>query len=171
MMVNIRQMSMDDLETVQAIDKLSFSLPWPANAYRHELTQNPSSLCRVAEVASYSGMLLVVGMAVVWLVVDEAHIATLAVHPDFRRQGIARQLLARLLLESIKKGMIRALLEVRRNNLAAQALYAQFGFTIAGRRKNYYHDNNEDALLMNLDRMDTPYLGWLEDMLDVWANE
>jgi ribosomal protein S18 acetylase RimI-like enzyme len=90
MKVHIRQMSMDDLEKVQAIDRLSFSLPWPASAYLYELTQNPSSLCRVAEVISTSGTPQLAGMAVIWLVVDEAHIATLVSIQIFA-DGIARR--------------------------------------------------------------------------------
>ena len=75
----------------------------------------------------------VVGMVVVWLIVDEAHIATIAVHPDYRGQGIAQELLCAALIESIEKGMRNATLEVRAHNLSAQRLYQPLSFR-AGRR-------------------------------------
>ena len=86
----------------------------------------------------------------VWLVVDEAHIATIAVDPDFRRRAIGRRLLNTALFTSWRKGMLRATLEVRAGNLIAQNLYRSLGFTEVGRRYHYYRDNNEDALLLTV---------------------
>jgi len=81
-------MLLEDLDQVVAIDQVSFSLPWPARSFRFEITDNPAARGWVAETDDR-----VVGMLVLWMIVDEAHIATLATHPDFRRQGIAQQLL------------------------------------------------------------------------------
>lgn len=148
--VRIRPMQAADLDTVHAIDCLSFSLPWPANAFRYELLENERSLLWVAEVETASGEKQVVGDIVLWLVVDEAHIATLAVHPDYRRCGIARRLITVALTAAKQRGMQSATLEVRAGNLAAQSLYRSFGFQIAGRRRAYYQDNQEDALIMTL---------------------
>lgn len=148
--VFIRPMQMEDLEAVHAIDCLSFSLPWPAKAFRYELLENERSRLWVAVVKTAEGNVQVVGDIVVWLVVDEAHIATLAVHPDYRRCGIARQLLATALEAARQMGMQSATLEVRAGNLAAQKLYLSFGFEIVGRRHAYYQDNQEDALIMTL---------------------
>jgi ribosomal-protein-alanine N-acetyltransferase len=100
-------------------------------------------------------------MIVVWLVVDEAHIATIAVHPDYRGQGIAQELLCAGLIESIERGMRSATLEVRAHNLAAQSLYRRFRFDEAGVRPRYYRDNFEDALIMTADQLDVRYLQWL----------
>jgi ribosomal-protein-alanine N-acetyltransferase len=136
-------MQMEDLEQVAAIDRLSFSLPWPENSYHYELVENRCSLLKVAETESK-----VVGVVVVWLIEDEAHIATIAVHPDYRGTGISCALLADMLVDAIRKGARLATLEVRAGNRIAQALYKRFGFDIAGRRPRYYRDNFEDALIM-----------------------
>jgi ribosomal-protein-alanine N-acetyltransferase len=98
---------------------------------------------------------LVVGMAVVWLVVDEAHIATIAVHPEFRGRGLGKRLLAVILEDSRRQGMATATLEVRAGNQTAQAMYRDFGFEVKGLRKGYYKDNQEDALIMTADLLQT----------------
>jgi ribosomal-protein-alanine N-acetyltransferase len=104
----------------------------------------------VADLVQPAGARAVVGVIVVWLIVDEAHIATLAVHPELRRQGIAQKLLCVALKDAAEDGMLSALLEVRAGNKAAQDLYGKFGFEGVGRRPRYYQDNFEDALLMTL---------------------
>ena len=152
--VILRPMELKDVEQVYAIDVQSFSLPWSERSYRFELTENPTSYPWVAEMVDSRGQLQVVGMIVVWIVLDEAHIATIAAHPAFRRQGIGRRLLARALEDAAARGAIKAYLEVRRSNLGAQRLYEQFGFTITGIRPRYYLDTQEDALLMTLERLD-----------------
>jgi ribosomal-protein-alanine N-acetyltransferase len=95
----------------------------------------------------------VVGMLVLWIIVDEAHIASLATHPEFRRQGIAKQLLVKALDTAYAEGARTAFLEVRASNEAARRMYQKFGFEEAGRRERYYKDNNEDAILMTLKRL------------------
>ncbi len=147
--INIRPMRMTDLEQVHAIDRLSFSLPWPKSSFRFELLENPASHLWVAE-ASLDEQKKILGMIVVWLILDEAHIATIAVHPEYRRQGIGSQLLRFALRESLGKGVRLFTLEVRDQNETAQALYRSFGFEIVGRRPRYYRDTNEDAILMSL---------------------
>jgi ribosomal-protein-alanine N-acetyltransferase len=148
-MMLIRKMTLDDLPAVLELDKLSFTLPWPERSFRFEVTANEASRCWVAEVDQR-----VVGMVVAWLFVDEAHIATIATHPDFRRQGIGRKLLSHTLLSAMKEGARSSFLEVRESNEAAQDMYRKFGYVEAGRRKRYYKDNDEDAILMNLESLD-----------------
>lgn len=160
--VIIRSMCKDDLEQVRAIDRLSFSLPWPEQAYAYELFENPRARLWVAEVRNIEGKPQVVGVIVIWLILDEAHIASLAVHPDFRQQGIAKQLLIAALRGAIKEGARQATLEVRAGNYIAQNLYRQFGFVVVGRRPRYYLDNQEDAVLMTLHHIDETYMQWLE---------
>ena len=159
----VRPMDIGDLDQVLAIENLSFSLPWPTSAYQYELNENPLSLLWVAETQFLNEKSEIVGMIVVWLIVDEAHIATLAVHPDHRRHGLAQTLLATALSESIHRGMRSATLEVRAGNLAAQSLYLGFRFKIVGRRPRYYRDNNEDALIMTVNDLDQIYLSWMEN--------
>jgi len=141
----IRRMTLEDLPSVIELDTLSFSLPWPERSFRFELTDNPASRCWVVELDGK-----IVGMIVAWLLVDEAHIATIATHPDHRRQGIARNLLTYALRYMSKEGAVSSLLEVRESNTAAQEMYRKFGYEAVGRRKRYYKDTNEDAILMTL---------------------
>jgi len=155
-------MQVDDIEQVHGIDQASFSLPWSIGSYRFELLQNPASLLWVAEWAPPQGEKRVVGSIGVWLILDEVHIATLSVHPDFRGKGISRALLAVALQEAIRKGARRCTLEVRAGNAIAQALYRRFGFKVVGLRPRYYRDNDEDAFIMALDDLGREYLEWLE---------
>jgi len=97
----------------------------------------------------------IVGMVVSWVILDELHIATLAVHPDYRRQGIGRLILTEALQDGYRAGTRYALLEVRAGNEAAQNLYRKFGFKTVGLRPKYYKDNGEDAALMNLDDLES----------------
>jgi ribosomal-protein-alanine N-acetyltransferase len=153
MNLNIRKMTAEDVPAVAALDQISFSLPWPERSFHFEVTGNPASRCWVADVDGY-----IAGMIVAWLFVDEVHIATLATHPDFRRQGIAQKLLTHTLRQTFDEGAMTSFLEVRESNLAAQAMYRKFGYEITGRRKRYYKDNDEDALLMTLENLNVEKL-------------
>jgi ribosomal-protein-alanine N-acetyltransferase len=144
----IRRMTLEDVPTVHEIDTLSFSLPWPERSFRFELTENPVSRGWVAESGGR-----IAAMLVLWLIVDEAHIATIATHPDFRRQGIGERLMIAALLSARAEGAARAFLEVRAGNAGALALYKKYSFVVAGIRPRYYKDNNEDAILMNLENL------------------
>jgi ribosomal-protein-alanine N-acetyltransferase len=147
--VVIAPMEERDIQQVMAIDRRSFANPWSAESYHYELAENPAAHFLVALVAAEPNVeRRVLGYAGYWLIVDEAHIGTLAVHPDWRRRGLGEKLLAALLAQARKLGASTALLEVRAGNLAAQELYRQHGFEEAGRRKTYYRDNGEDALLL-----------------------
>ena len=145
----IRKMTMDDLEQVVAIDQASFSLPWPARSFQFELTDNPASRCWVVDLDGR-----IAGVAVAWLIVDEIHIATIATHPDFRRQGIGKNLLLHTLRSAKAEGAVSSFLEVRESNEAALEMYRKFGFVKSGRREGYYKDNDETAILMSLESLD-----------------
>ena len=149
MNVIFRKMTVEDIPAVVELDQRSFSLPWPERSFRFELNDNPASRCWVADLDGK-----VVGMIVVWLIMDEAHVATLATHPDFRRRGIGKGLLAHCLRHLIDDGARSSFLEVRESNLAAQDMYRKFGYQATGRRRRYYRDNDEDAILMNLERLE-----------------
>lgn len=145
----VRRMTLADVPAVHEIDTLSFSLPWPERSFRFELSENPAARGWVAEANGR-----IAAMLMLWFVVDEAHIATIATHPDFRQQGIGEQILLTALREVRGEGGRRAFLEVRLSNTAAQALYKKHGFIVDGVRPRYYRDNNEDALLMSLTGLD-----------------
>ena len=148
MNVEIRRMTVEDIPAVVALDQMSFSLPWPERSFHFELTQNTASRCWAAVTNGR-----IVGMIVNWLLVDEAHVATIAVHPEYRRRGVARELLAHSLRSMVGEGAVSSFLEVRESNTAARAMYRKFGYEDTGRRKAYYKDNNEDAILMTLEKI------------------
>lgn len=156
--IRFRRMQVEDVEAVYAIDVLCFALPWSERSYRYEVTENPSSRSWVAEGVDERGRTQVVGSIVLWIILNEAHVATLATHPDFRQRKIGQGLLARGLIDAANWGATLAYLEVRRGNLAAQALYQKFGFVVSGVRPRYYVDNQEDALLMTLDPLNVDSL-------------
>lgn len=152
--VTIRRMVLQDVPAVHALDVQSFALPWSERSFRYEVADNDRARNWVAEVVE-QGQPVLAGMLVLWLILDEAHIATLAVRQDLRRRGIARLLLQTALGIAWQEGARRAFLEVRAGNQPALAMYRQLGFTETGLRRNYYHDNNEDAILMTLENMDS----------------
>ena len=146
--LKIRKMTLEDLNQVVAIDQISFSLPWPQRSFYFELTDNPTSRCWVAE---FGGRMA--AMMVAWFIVDELHIATIAVHPDFRGRGIGKALLLHSLQAAKQEGALTSFLEVRAGNEVALAMYHKFGYVEVGRRKEYYKDNHEDAILMTLESL------------------
>lgn len=149
--LSIDAMRMDDIPQVHEIERLSFSTPWPSYAFEQELTGNRLARYVVARAGGR-----VVAFAGVWLMVDEAHITTFSVHPEWRRQGIGRRLLLRLAELASELGAQRMTLEVRVTNRAAQALYRGYGFEVVGRRPRYYTDDGEDAFVMTTPDLATP---------------
>ena len=143
-------MGLDDIPAVLEIERASFTTPWPPEAFQQELRHNRLSRYTVARQGN-----AVVGYAGVWLMVDEAHVTTFAVHPDWRRQGIGRRLLLAMLIVAEELHAARMTLEVRVSNVAAQALYGAHGFAIAGRRERYYTDDGEDAYVMTTPSLDS----------------
>ena len=148
--VRTRGMTLADIPAVLEIDRLSFPIPWSERTYRFELLENDSAYLVVAET-DHVGHRRVIGHVGYWIIVDEVHISTLAVHPDFRGNAVGEELLAQALARAHGLGAKLATLEVRASNAAAIRLYEKFGFNVVGRRKRYYRDNHEDALLMTLD--------------------
>ena len=144
-------MRLDDLPAVHAIELASFTAPWPPHAYRSELESNRLAHYLVVRagdrLAAYGGM---------WLMVDEAHITTFAVHPAWRRQRIGERLLLAFLDLAVERGAHEATLEVRLSNLPARKLYEKYGFRPVGLRPRYYSDNQEDALIMTTSPLDDP---------------
>ncbi len=141
----IRRMTMDDLDDVVRIDHASFSLPWSKNNFNFELHENQTSRSYVACVDD-----VIVGLLVIWLIVDEAQVATIAVDPNFRHIGVAEVMLRHALGECLLDGAVEATLEVRVTNFIAQNLYAKLGFEVIAERPNYYSDTKEGALIMTL---------------------
>lgn len=145
----IRPMDVADVPAVTELDRESFSLPWTEKSFTYEITQNQLSIPLVAETDAAEGK-AIAGFIVVWLIVDEAHIGTIAVAEPYRQKGIAEGLIAAAFAQARLGGAIQAYLEVRAGNRAARRLYQKLGFVTDGIRKGYYQDNHEDAVLMSL---------------------
>ena len=131
------------IEDMAALEQVCFSVPWSRETLESEL-DNPCAFY----VVCTGGTGNVLGYIGSRIVLDEADITNVAVRPDCRRRGIARELVGRMLALMAEKGVRSVLLEVRESNLPARNCYAQAGFTVVGRRKNYYEAPKEDALLM-----------------------
>ena len=141
--VRIVPMNADHLDEVAELERICFSAPWSRNMLAEELDNALSAF-----LVALDGDGKVVGYAGLQVILDEGYITNVAVRPDCRRRGIARELVGRMLALMAEKGVRSVLLEVRESNLPARNCYAQAGFTVVGRRKNYYEAPKEDALLM-----------------------
>jgi len=141
--IGFRPMELTDLPQIEIVEKLSFTSPWPRQAFYNELVFNRFAHYTVVtvkgKVAGYCGF---------WLILDEAHITNIAIHPDYRGQGVGEALLDEVIQKAKNLGATKMTLEVRVSNVVAQSLYEKKGFVRAGIRKGYYTDNQEDAIIM-----------------------
>ena len=143
----IRAIREADVKQIHEIETLCFAMPWSEESILHDVRENVVARWLVLDdgegrVLAYAGM---------WLVIDEAHVCNVAVHPDVRRRGYGRRIFEALMALAQESGMGMITLEVRRSNLAAQNLYHACGMLDVGYRKRYYEDNREDALIMYRD--------------------
>lgn len=139
----IERMVEPDLMQISKIERNSFDSPWSLSLFWGEL-HNPLARYYVARIDH-----TVVGYIGILVIQDEGQITTFAVHPDFRRLRIGHTLLQYVLVQSVQWGLDRITLEVRESNEPAQNLYRSFSFEAVGRRKGYYAESGEDAILMN----------------------
>ncbi|MCY3802437.1 MAG: ribosomal protein S18-alanine N-acetyltransferase [Chloroflexi bacterium] len=170
----VEPMRLEDLDRVREIERRSFSTPWPRDSYRNELVENrmahyvvlrregpdpeepeleavdkrPGFWRRILGRSGDRKSKDVVGFAGIWFMVDEAHITTVAIDPDWRGRGLGELLLLALIEKSIAINASLITLEVRVSNDIAQRLYYKYGFYSNGVRPRYYSDNGEDALVM-----------------------
>lgn len=138
-------LSRDLIDEILAIENVTHSAPWSRRSFENELEHKYG----VFQVALIEGK--VVGYGGTWVLVDEAHVTNVVVREDHRGQGIGRKLMNEMLLKARDKGAVCATLEVRKSNEVALGLYEKMGFVRATVRKNYYPDNQEDAVVMMLD--------------------
>jgi ribosomal-protein-alanine N-acetyltransferase len=141
--LEIERMAQADIPAVLAIELLSFQSSWPANAFQNELRDNKLAHYFVGRldgtIVAYGG---------IWVILEDSHVTTIAVHPDQRGKRLGEEMLVHLLDEAIERGASWITLEVRETNDVAQKLYRKYGFTVVSTRKGYYSDNNESALVM-----------------------
>ena len=133
-----------DIDAVLAIEEASFTSPWTKEMYLAEFENTDISYFYLAKTPLGE----IIGFCSFWRVLDELHINNLAVAPEHRRSHVATALLSRVLEDGAKLGAVRATLEVRHSNDAAQRLYERFGFTVVGIRRAYYSNPVEDALVL-----------------------
>ena len=131
-----------DIDAVLEISLLSFPTSWSKESYIQELANPIANYI----VVKFNGK--VIGFVGAWIIIDEAHITNIAVHPDFRRKNVASVLLEELLRLTKSANCNAYTLEVRASNIPAQKLYKKYKFVEQGIRKNYYQDNKEDAIIM-----------------------
>lgn len=141
--MQIEAMAAADLPAVLRIEGLSFSTSWPMNAFANEIRDNKLAHYFVGRIGSH-----VVAYGGIWVILEDSHITTIAVHPDYRRQKLGEEMLLTLLDRAISQGASWITLEVRESNDAAQRLYRKYGFTTVSTRRGYYSDNGENALVM-----------------------
>ena len=139
----IRRMRSGDIDSVHAIEEATFAVPWSRDSFEREIEKNAAARYLVAvrdgRIIGYGGA---------WIILDESHVTNIAVAEDARGQGVGRKLTEELMQYLSNLGAAYATLEVRVSNLRAQNLYKSLGFVTVGKRKRYYEDNGEDALLM-----------------------
>lgn len=140
--VMVRRMNTLDIDGVLAVEQQSFMTPWSREGFVNEMNNELSYYLVMVEDGK------IIGYAGMWLIVDEAHVTNVAVLPEYRGKRLGEKLMSSLLEHAKKRGAIRMTLEVRASNTVAQGLYNKFGFTSQGRRRNYYTDTKEDALIM-----------------------
>ena len=141
--LDIAPMVLDDIPEILKIEERSFVSTWPPNAFVNELRDN--------KLAHYfTGRLdgRIVAYGGIWVILEDSHVTTIAVHPDVRGQRLGEEMLVHLLDQAIERDASWVTLEVRESNEVAQKLYRKYGFTIVSTRRGYYSDNNESALVM-----------------------
>jgi ribosomal-protein-alanine N-acetyltransferase len=140
----IRKIKEKDIPSLLEIEKISFAAPWSEQDFLSELYRKNALL----RVAVFEGN--IIGYICVSFRAQESHILNLAVHPDFRRRGVATILMDKAMAELKERGCFFALLKVRVSNTGAQRFYELLGFKVESIRKKYYDNPDEDALVMML---------------------
>jgi len=148
--ISIERMTEHDLVEVCAIEEMSDLSAWGWDAYHNEMQSHIDTIMLVARLTSAPVQYEIAGFIVARLIADELHVNNVAIRPEFRGQGLGSALLQTTINQARQRGAKLAQLEVRASNNEAQRLYQKCGFAVVGRRKNYYRQPTEDALLMSL---------------------
>ena len=137
-------MTSADIRVVMRIEALSFTTSWPTSAFQSELNDNKLAHYFIGRIPS--GEIVVYGG--IWAILEDSHVTTIAVHPDWRGKRYGEEMLVHLLHEAIDRGASWITLEARESNAIAQNLYRKYGFTTVSTRRAYYSDNGENAVVM-----------------------
>ena len=144
MLFSVRRMMEQDLDEILSIEQASYPTPWSRRAFENELVARHTFPLVLAQTSPA----FVLGYVCSWLTLDECHILNIAIHPSFRRMGLASRLIDHLFETCRDRGILHWFLEVRVSNEGAISLYRKYGFTVSGVRRRYYPDSGEDALIM-----------------------
>ena len=145
--LEIVEMDDEDIDEILDIENLCFKSPWTRDAFKQELYLEWSKFFVAKKFTPHKKK--IVGYICLWMVTNEVHVLNLAIHPNFRRHGIATSLLSFGINFAMRAGAEVATLEVRKSNIPAISLYKKFGFEVMGLRRRYYPDNYEDAVIMS----------------------
>lgn len=140
--ISIRPANVNDIEAIAELEIACFSSPWPLEVIYEDLAIHKNLYFLVVKDE------LPVGYAGMWMILDEAHINNVCIHPDYQGRGYGNVLVDFVIHEAYRQGADSITLEVRASNSRAKQLYSKFGFEVEGVRKRYYSDNGEDALIM-----------------------
>lgn len=138
-----RYMKEEDIDQILEVEQASFTTPWSREAFYNEIYNNKFAVYLVLEEDEK-----IIGYCGAWIVIDEAHVTNVAVLPEYRGKKLGEALLRKMMTVAMDRGARSMTLEVRVTNHVAQSLYRKLGFQNGGIRKNYYSDNQEDALVM-----------------------
>lgn len=158
-----RPMQIEDMANVLTIDALSFPTPMKENLLRYELAENQLAHYQTLEKnltvenAKETEKKKVVGFSGYWLMGDEVHVSTIAVHPEQRGKHLGEFLLLNMLFQAYAHPACLVTLEVRQHNIVAQQLYAKYDFAVVGERPRYYKDTGENAILMTAEPLNGRY--------------
>ncbi|WP_077624180.1 ribosomal protein S18-alanine N-acetyltransferase [Sediminibacillus massiliensis] len=139
----IRQMRVEDIDRVMAVEAASFGTPWTKDIFYKEILENPYAIYFIMQEGKQ-----IVGYCGLWVIFDEAQITNIAILPQCRGKKYGQTLFHFVLNQAVALGAATLSLEVRVSNITAQNMYKKFGLTPGGIRRNYYTDNGEDALVM-----------------------
>ncbi|MDX2348146.1 MAG: ribosomal protein S18-alanine N-acetyltransferase [Nitrospirota bacterium] len=148
--------TLENLNVLVALEKACFSVPWSRKSFAAELEGNQFSRMLMVPHPEYGLEVQAIGYICAWMVFEEIRFLNLAVHPEFRRRGLATQLIGEAIRLGREEGCCRGMLEVRESNHAAKKLYESFHFQAYATRKSYYTNPTEDAILMNLEPLARP---------------
>lgn len=147
-LLELERVSPEHLNALLELDHLCFGGLWTLDGYQRELDSPNSDLLGLFTPISPASPAPLLAMGCLWAILEEAHITILAVNPHYQRQGLGQAMLIALLIAARNRGLERATLEVRASNQSALSLYQKFSFKLAGRRRRYYQDTGEDALIL-----------------------
>lgn len=165
--LHLQAANLEQLPQIVELDQLCLGGLWTIDSYKREL-ESPNSSVLALSIPYNSKSEKIIGCGCFWAILEEAHITLIAIHPDDQGRGLGQLLFYALLKDAVERHLERATLEVRVSNQVALSLYQKFGFEIAGRRKKYYQQTGEDALILWRGDLHKPKF---REQLTLWEQE